>query len=146
MAAQVWLVIPTYNEAENVEGIVRAAADELAQVVPGDFQILIVDDGSPDGTGQIADSLAAELPAVEVLHRNAKGGLGHAYLAGFARALEGGAQILRVTVVVLAHGCSHADVQNMARGGQRSQCAKSPHGGHVVMQRRIARKRRADVH
>jgi dolichol-phosphate mannosyltransferase len=94
MQAQVWVVIPTYNEADNLEGIVRAAAAELEQVVPGDFRILVVDDGSPDGTGEIADSLTSQLAALEVLHRRVKSGLGHAYLAGFARALAGGAQLV----------------------------------------------------
>jgi dolichol-phosphate mannosyltransferase len=57
-------------------------------------RVLIVDDSSPDGTGQIADRLAAELEPVEVLHRERKQGLGRAYLAGFARALEGGAELI----------------------------------------------------
>jgi dolichol-phosphate mannosyltransferase len=92
MQAPVWLVIPTYNEAENVEPIVRAAATELAHAVPGRYRILIVDDNSPDGTGELADALAQELDAVEVLHREQKAGLGQAYLAGFARALAGGAE------------------------------------------------------
>jgi dolichol-phosphate mannosyltransferase len=88
-----WLVLPTYNEAENVERIVRAALPELASATP-DHHILIVDDGSPDGTGEIADRLAAELDPVEVLHRTAKEGLGRAYLAGFERALASGADLL----------------------------------------------------
>ena len=94
MAAAIWLVIPTYNEAANLDRIVRAAAGELARAAPEDHRILIVDDSSPDGTGAIADSLAREMPAVEVLHRGAKSGLGHAYLAGFAYALERGAQLV----------------------------------------------------
>jgi dolichol-phosphate mannosyltransferase len=88
-----WLVLPTYNEAENIERIVRAALPELASAVP-DHHILIVDDGSPDGTGEIADRLAAELEPVEVLHRTAKEGLGRAYLAGFERAMDSGAELL----------------------------------------------------
>lgn len=91
---RVWVVIPTYNEAENVERIVGAAAAELARLVPGDYRILVVDDGSPDGTGAIAEQLARELPTVEVLHRTAKSGLGRAYLAGFNHALAGGAQLV----------------------------------------------------
>ena len=85
-----WLVLPTYNEAENVEPLVRAAR---AQLRAGDH-ILIVDDNSPDGTGAIADGLATELDGVEVLHRAVKQGLGRAYLAGFARALEAGAELV----------------------------------------------------
>ena len=92
MRTPVWTVIPTYNEAENIERIVRAAAQELQQIVPGAYYILVVDDDSPDGTGRTADELARELAEVEVLHRQAKTGLGHAYLDGFARALAGGAE------------------------------------------------------
>jgi dolichol-phosphate mannosyltransferase len=91
---RIWLIIPTYNEAVNLEGIVRAAAAELDHIAPGDYRILVVDDNSPDGTGSIADRLADELPALEILHRDRKGGLGQAYLAGFARALDGGAELL----------------------------------------------------
>jgi dolichol-phosphate mannosyltransferase len=94
MSAAVWVVIPTYNEAENVEAIVRAALVELERLVPDGHRILVVDDDSPDGTGAIADSLARELPAVEVLHRSAKQGLGHAYLAGFDVALTAGAELV----------------------------------------------------
>jgi dolichol-phosphate mannosyltransferase len=94
MNAPVWVVIPTYNEAANVERIVRAAAAELQRVADSEFRILVVDDGSPDGTGAIADRLAAELDVLEVLHRGAKDGLGQAYLAGFDRALQGGAQFV----------------------------------------------------
>ena len=88
-----WLVLPTYNEAENIEAIVRAALPELARATD-DHRILVVDDNSPDGTGDIADRLAAEDAHVEVLHRLTKDGLGRAYLAGFARALEGGAELI----------------------------------------------------
>src|SRR3954469_6510919 len=88
-----WLVLPTYNEAENLERIVRTSVPELAKATD-DHHILVVDDGSPDGTGEIADRLAAELAPVEVLHRTAKEGLGRAYLAGFARALAAGADLV----------------------------------------------------
>ena len=88
-----WLILPTYNEAENIERIVRAALPQLASAVD-DPHILIVDDGSPDGTGEIADRLASELAEVEVLHRTAKEGLGRAYLAGFEHALASGADLL----------------------------------------------------
>ena len=98
MGAQIWVVIPTYNEAENVERIVRAAGAVLDQVAPDDgvggYRILVVDDGSPDGTGEIADSLAREMQTVEVLHRRAKAGLGQAYLAGFEHALAAGAEFV----------------------------------------------------
>jgi dolichol-phosphate mannosyltransferase len=89
----VWLILPTYNEAENIERIVAAALPQLA-ATGLEHRILIVDDGSPDGTGQIADRLASESPAVEVLHRTSKEGIGPAYLAGFRHALAGGADLL----------------------------------------------------
>jgi dolichol-phosphate mannosyltransferase len=94
MPDRVWVVIPTYNEAANVERIERSTAAELDRVAGGEARILVVDDNSPDGTGAIADSLVAELPIVEVLHRASKQGLGQAYLAGFARALGGGADLV----------------------------------------------------
>ena len=92
MAAETWLIIPTYNEAVNLERIVGAARSELERAVPGAFRILVVDDNSPDGTGSIADSLAALDDVIEVLHRPGKAGLGQAYLAGFAQALAAGAE------------------------------------------------------
>jgi dolichol-phosphate mannosyltransferase len=85
-----WLILPTYNEAENVGPIVRAARAQLRD----SDRILIVDDNSPDGTGAIADQLAQEIDAVEVLHRPGKQGLGRAYLAGFAHALAAGAELV----------------------------------------------------
>lgn len=94
MAAHIWLVIPTYNEAENLQAIVAAASEQLASAAPDGFKILIVDDNSPDGTGRIADDLAARNHWLEVLHRAGKGGLGQAYLAGFARALQAGARLV----------------------------------------------------
>jgi len=86
-----WLILPTYDEAANVEAVVRAAHAVLREAAPQGFRILVVDDASPDGTGTIADRLAGELAEVEVAHRPGRGGLGGAYRAGFARALEGGA-------------------------------------------------------
>jgi dolichol-phosphate mannosyltransferase len=94
MPALVWVVIPTYNEADNIEPIVRAVAGELDRVAPDAYRVLIVDDNSPDGTGAIADRLARETNVVEVLHRTSKDGLGQAYLAGFAHALAGGAGLV----------------------------------------------------
>jgi dolichol-phosphate mannosyltransferase len=92
--ARVWVVIPTYNEADNLSSIVRAVEEELQRSVPDDFRVLVVDDNSPDGTGAIADRLSEELATVEVLHREAKDGLGHAYLAGFSRALAERAELV----------------------------------------------------
>lgn len=91
MRAVPWLILPTFDEAENVAAIVTAALGVLREAAPGGFRVLVVDDSSPDGTGAIADALAAEHDEVEVLHRAERTGLGPAYLAGFARALDGGA-------------------------------------------------------
>ena len=88
-----WLILPTYNEADNVEAIVRASLAQLASS-GREHTILVVDDGSPDGTGRIADALASEHPEVRVLHRPAKQGLGRAYLAGFEVALADGAELV----------------------------------------------------
>ena len=81
-----YIVIPTYQEAPTLSGIL----EKILQVTPR-FEVLIVDDNSPDGTGQIADALAAKYPTIQVLHRPAKTGLGSAYVSGFRRALEQGA-------------------------------------------------------
>jgi dolichol-phosphate mannosyltransferase len=86
-----WVVLPTFNEAENIESIVAAVVTVLDDAAPRGFRVLIVDDDSPDGTGAIADRLAAEHASVEVLHRSNREGLGPAYLAGFRRALAAGA-------------------------------------------------------
>ena len=83
------MVIPTYNESENIEWIV----DRLRVAQPG-VDVLIVDDNSPDGTGAIADRLAAEDPAVSVVHRTEKAGLGAAYLNGFDVALRAGYDVI----------------------------------------------------
>src|SRR5438105_15869250 len=88
-----WLILPTYNEAENLEQMVEAALPQLA-TASADHTLLIVDDNAPDGTGDIADRLAAEHEAVDVLHRPGKEGLGRAYIAGFGRAIEGGADLV----------------------------------------------------
>lgn len=85
-----WLILPTYNEAANVEPFLDAVQAKL----PAGSRVLIVDDASPDGTGEIADRLADEREGVEVLHRRAKEGLGPAYVAGFRRALSGGAGLV----------------------------------------------------
>ena len=91
--SSLWLILPTYNEAENLEPFVRAVLPVLRRVA-ADPHLLVVDDSSPDGTGAIADRLAAELACVEVLHRAQKAGLGPAYLAGFERALRAGADLV----------------------------------------------------
>jgi dolichol-phosphate mannosyltransferase len=82
-----WVVLPTYDEADNIEPVSAAILGAL----PG-ATLLVVDDGSPDGTGQLADQLAAADPRIQVRHRPAKQGLGKAYLDGFGIALAGGAE------------------------------------------------------
>ena len=84
------ICLPTYNERENLESMLRA----LGGVLPEGARVLVVDDNSPDGTGEIADRLAAELPYVDVLHRTRKEGLGPAYIAGFRHALADGAELV----------------------------------------------------
>jgi dolichol-phosphate mannosyltransferase len=86
MPGPAWIVLPTYNEAANLEPLVAAVRAAL----PG-AHVLVVDDGSPDGTGAIADRLAAAHDEVHVLHRPRKAGLGLAYVRGFAHALAAGA-------------------------------------------------------
>jgi dolichol-phosphate mannosyltransferase len=87
-SSDAWVILPTYNEAENLERIVNAVLHQLRD----SDRVLVVDDNSPDGTGEIADRLADSNESVSVLHRPRKEGLGPAYLAGFHVALDGGAQ------------------------------------------------------
>jgi len=108
------VVLPTYDEAENLESIVSAVLDAAPEV----DGVLVVDDDSPDGTGDIAEVLAARDPRVEVLHRRKKEGLGPAYVAGFQRVLAEGADL----IVQLDADFSHdpADVPRLLaaiRGG-----------------------------
>ena len=89
----VWVVLPTYDERDNLEPLVRAVRAQLSSVAP-DHTILVVDDSSPDGTGELADRLAREDSHVKVLHRPRKEGLGQAYLAGLEVALCAGAELI----------------------------------------------------
>ena len=84
-----WVVLPTYDEIENLPQIVPA----ILKALPG-ATLLVVDDSSPDGTGELADKMAAENPLVRVVHRTAKEGLGKAYIAGFQAAIDGGAEFI----------------------------------------------------
>lgn len=93
---RVTVVVPTYNEVENVPAVAAA-------VRAHGYRVLVVDDGSPDGTGAVADRLAADDPLVGVLHRPGKGGLGPAYAAGFDAALDAGAEILVEMDADLSH-------------------------------------------
>ena len=85
----IWIIIPTYNERDNVGPITEAVLGSVP-----DAHVLIVDDGSPDGTGELADEMAAKNPAIAVLHRQAKQGLGRAYVAAFENLLERNADII----------------------------------------------------
>jgi dolichol-phosphate mannosyltransferase len=83
------IIIPTYNESENLERLIGAI-----RTLPIQFEITIVDDGSPDGTGQLAEKIAARDPGVHVIHRSGKQGLGTAYVAGFKYALQNGVEAI----------------------------------------------------
>ncbi|HSJ18665.1 MAG TPA: polyprenol monophosphomannose synthase [Solirubrobacterales bacterium] len=95
----VWVVVPTYNEADTIEPLVEAIRVELRPP----RRVLVVDDSSPDGTGELADSLAERHDNVAVLHRGEKLGLGPAYLAGFRHALDGGAELIVQMDADLSH-------------------------------------------
>jgi dolichol-phosphate mannosyltransferase len=121
-----WLVLPTYNEAENVTRLVEAVLPRLAAT--GAHRILIVDDNSPDGTGRIADELAARHDAVEVMHRAGKEGLGRAYVAGFGRALAEGAELVMEMDCDFSH--DPADVPRLIH--------EARHGADLVLGSRYA--------
>lgn len=89
-AMRATVCLPTYNERENLERMLRT----LGALLRDGDRVLVIDDGSPDGTGELADALATELGFVDVLHRDRKEGLGPAYLAGFRRALADGAELV----------------------------------------------------
>jgi dolichol-phosphate mannosyltransferase len=92
-AGPVWVILPTYNERNNLEAIVGAIRSALDPLAP-QHTVLVVDDSSPDGTGELADELAAADEHVQVLHRTVKEGLGQAYLAGFRSALDADAALI----------------------------------------------------
>jgi dolichol-phosphate mannosyltransferase len=102
----VWVVLPTYNERENLRPVVAGVRESLARAA-ADHTLLVVDDSSPDGTGELADELAAGDPAVRVLHRPRKQGLGLAYVAGFRLALAEGAALVIEMDADLSHDPAH---------------------------------------
>ena len=103
---RVLVIVPTYDEAENIEPLVSAIF-EATERLPHRMEILVVDDDSPDGTGVIADRLAREDPRVHVLHRKEKAGLGRAYLAGFAWALERDYELVMEMDADFSHDPAH---------------------------------------
>ena len=111
------MVLPTYNESANLEALVEAAQANL----PASAHVLIVDDNSPDGTGEIADRLAAADQRIEVLHRPHKEGLGPAYVAGFRTALAAGATF----VLEMDSDFSHdpADLGRLLAAAERADVA-----------------------
>jgi dolichol-phosphate mannosyltransferase len=108
-----WLVLPTFNEAGYLEQLVRSALANM----PAGSRILVVDDNSPDGTGEIAERLAAELP-LEVLHRPKKEGLASAYVAGFGHVLGQGAGLVLQMDADLSH--DPADLRRLIEAGDRA--------------------------
>ena len=100
VSAKITVVVPTYNERENLPKLI-----ELLSALPlPALRVLVVDDNSPDGTGEVADKLAAEYPdTISVLHRTEKDGLGRAYIAGMSRALEGDADVVVQMDADLSH-------------------------------------------
>jgi dolichol-phosphate mannosyltransferase len=113
------ICLPTYNERDNLEPMLRA----LAGVLRDGDRVLVIDDGSPDGTGELADRLARELGFVEVLHRPQKQGLGPAYLAGFRHLLAGDTELLLEMDCDFSH--DPADVPRLI--------AAAEDGGDVVL-------------
>jgi dolichol-phosphate mannosyltransferase len=108
------ICLPTYNERANLEPMV----DRLGEILGEDGLVLVIDDSSPDGTGEIADRLAAERPWVKPLHRPRKEGLGPAYLAGFRRALELGADFIFELDCDFSH--DPADIPRLAAAAEEA--------------------------
>jgi dolichol-phosphate mannosyltransferase len=118
--------LPTYNERENLEPMLRALGEH-------DVRVLVIDDNSPDGTGRLADRLAQELDYVEVLHRPHKEGLGPAYVAGFRRALADGAELILEMDADFSH--SPADVPRLIAATDAADLALGSRyvdGGEIV--------------
>jgi glycosyltransferase involved in cell wall biosynthesis len=123
---QVTVVVPTYNEADNIERLCR----QVREVLPA-ASVLVVDDGSPDGTAEVADKLGTELGGIEVIRRSEKGGLGAAYRAGLRAAIDRGAEIcvqmdadlshdpasLPALVAIVEHGADLAIGSRYVPGG-----------------------------
>jgi dolichol-phosphate mannosyltransferase len=109
--------LPTYNERENLEPMAKAVLTVLREHgLEG--RLLVIDDASPDGTGELADRLAAELGSLDVLHRERKEGLGPAYVAGFRRALASGADLVATIDCDFSH--DPADLPRLVEAAQRA--------------------------
>ena len=117
MRVRLVLCLPTYNEIQNLEPMVRALGEIFAREAL-DGRVLVIDDASPDGTGELADLLATELQYVDVLHRKAKQGLGPAYIAGFRRALAEGAELIMEMDCDFSHAPD--DVPRLVREASRA--------------------------
>jgi dolichol-phosphate mannosyltransferase len=134
---RVLVIVPTYNERDNIEHVVG----RLRTAVP-DAHVLVVDDGSPDGTGKIADAMAQDDARIHVLHRTAKNGLGAAYIAGFDWGLDAGYDVLVEMDADGSHppeqlprllaALSHADVVLGSRWVPGGQVVNWPASRHVI--------------
>ncbi|MRG92524.1 polyprenol monophosphomannose synthase [Polyangium spumosum] len=129
MAPRILVVTPTYNERDNLPRFVRS----VLEVVP-EAHVLVVDDASPDGTGEVADALAAEDTRVAVLHRPGKLGLGTAYVDGFRRALERGYDVVVEMDADLSHDPKYlpAFLQAIEEGADVVLGSRNVAGGGVV--------------
>jgi len=114
MEMDILVCLPTYDERENLEPMLRA----LGEVLPDGGRVFVIDDSSPDGTGELADRLASELRFVDVLHRPVKEGLGPAYVAGFRRALAGDAELIVQMDCDFSH--SPADVPRLIEAASQA--------------------------
>ena len=138
-AAMLAICLPTYNERENLEPMLRALGEVLAGAGI-DGRVLVIDDDSPDGTGELADRLAAELSWVEVLHRERKEGLGPAYLAAFRHVLAGEADLVLEMDCDFSH--DPADVPRLVAATESADLAigsRYVEGGQVRNWGRIRR-------
>ncbi len=138
-----WVCVPTYNERENVEALVTAVREALDDAgING--HVLVIDDGSPDGTGEIADAMAARDDRVHVLHRTAKEGIGPAYRAGFRHAMAQGADLILEMDCDFSH--NPRDVPRLISAAQRADVvlgSRYARGGGVaewgIVRRAISR-------
>jgi dolichol-phosphate mannosyltransferase len=119
-AVRLVICLPTYNERENLEPMTEALA-RVFKAHELDARVLVIDDASPDGTGELADRLARELPWLEVLHRQRKDGLGPAYLDGFRRVLREGAELVMEMDCDFSH--DPADVPKLVEAAQSADLA-----------------------